>query len=153
MRCCLPRINAHRRHALRDTARNTFRNIAHHRQQQGKTMNESDFRNTWDTYTASWKADSEEARLAAYATCLDSDCTYTDPNVEAAGYAEIAAYMAGFQQQMPGGGFVTRNFSAHHTSALVHWDMTDGEGNVVSPGTSIGVFGTDGRLVSMTGFF
>lgn len=116
-------------------------------------MNESDLRQTWETYTASWNADSDKARMDSYAACLAKDCTYADPNIEATGYDQIAEYMAGFQQQLPGGGFVTRSFQTHHNSALVHWDMTDGDGNVLSPGTSIGVFAADGRLRSMTGFF
>ncbi len=116
-------------------------------------MTMPDRRNIWESYTASWLADQDDARLDAYKACLVDDCVYKDPNIEARGYTELASYMATFQQQMPGGHFVTRQFVTHHDSALVHWDMVDRAGTVISPGTSIGVFGDDGRLKAMTGFF
>lgn len=116
-------------------------------------MTEPDFRQTWETYTESWKAESNEARRSAYALSLVPECTYTDPNVAATGYDEIAEYMHGFQQQMPGAGFVTRTFSTHHNTALVQWDMIDGDNNVVGQGASFGAFEADGRLHAMTGFF
>jgi len=92
-------------------------------------------------------------RIAAFADCLSEDCVYTDPNVRAVGYAEIDNYMAGFQQQLPGGGFTTRKISGHHEMVLVEWDMVDASGTAISPGTSIGTFDEAGRLTSMTGFF
>ncbi|MEE9413935.1 MAG: nuclear transport factor 2 family protein [Acidimicrobiales bacterium] len=111
----------------------------------------TDRRAIWETYTSSWTAGSTAERLATYASCLSSDVSYTDPNVAANGYDELAQYMAGFQQQLPGGGFVTKDFSDHHDVAIINWDMVDAAGNVLSPGTSFG--GDDGLLKSMTGFF
>ena len=110
-------------------------------------------RAVWETYTSTWQEPSTEVRIAAYADCLSEDCVYTDPNVKAVGYAEIDGYMAGFQQQLPGGGFVTREISGHHEMVLVEWDMVDASGTAISPGTSIGTFDEAGRLTSMTGFF
>ncbi len=115
-------------------------------------MTEQQQEEIWETYTASWAA-SPVDRRAAFEAALQDDCVYKDPNIEAKGLDEIAGYMEGFQEQMPGAGFVTRSFASHHDSALINWDMVDGDGNVVSPGTSIGVFGESGKLVSMTGFF
>lgn len=110
-------------------------------------------REVWEMYAATWGKGNDESRRRAYKNCLAEECVYTDPNVRTVGYDELAAYMAGFQQQLPGAGFATAEFSEHHDAALVRWDMVDGEGNTVSPGTSFGSFGEDGRLTSMTGFF
>jgi len=104
----------------------------------------------WDSYTASWSATEDESRLALFRDCLTDDCVYKDPNIETHGYEELAAYMTGLQQQIPGAGFVTREFVSHHDSALIRWNMVDGSGTVINPGTSIGVFSKDGRLKSRT---
>ena len=110
-------------------------------------------RTTWETYTSTWQQPSREKRLAAYRDCLNEGCVYTDPNTRAVGHAEIVEYMDGFQQQLPGGGFVTREMTGHHDMVLVGWDMVDGSGTVLSLGNSVGTFDTDGRLASVTGFF
>ncbi len=115
-------------------------------------MTEQKQEETWETYTSSWAA-SPSDRLEAFRSALEAGCVYKDPNIEAKGYDELAGYMEGFQEQMPGAGFVTRSFVSHHDSALINWDMVAGDGTVVSPGTSIGVFSESGKLVSMTGFF
>jgi len=110
-------------------------------------------RDVWEIYAATWRVPSRAKRLAAYQDCLTEDCVYTDPNIRAVGHTEIADYMDGFQQQLPGGGFATRQISGHHDTVLVEWDMVDSSGAAISPGTSIGTFDTAGRLTSMTGFF
>lgn len=110
-------------------------------------------RDVWETYTATWQEPSRAKRLASYRNSLAEDCVYTDPNIRAVGHAEIADYMDGFQQQLPGGGFATRHLSGHHDTVLVEWDMVDSSGAAISPGTSIGTFDAAGRLTSMTGFF
>ena len=60
----------------------------------------------------------EAARQAASDGVLDPGCTYTDPNVHAVGVNAIMEYMTGFQQNMPGGHFVTRSFVEHHDRSL-----------------------------------
>jgi SnoaL-like domain len=91
--------------------------------------------------------------MSAFARCLHEDFVYTDPNIRTVGYDELATYMDGFQQQIPGGGFVNRDIANHHDSLLVHWDMTGPDGAVLSPGASFGTIHSDGRLASMTGFY
>jgi hypothetical protein len=68
-----------------------------------------------NTYAATWGPIDSAARLAAFTTCLSDDFVYTDPNTRTVGYQELADYMHGFQQQVPGGGFVNRTI-AHHTT-------------------------------------
>ena len=104
-------------------------------------------------YASSWGPLTSDSRIAVLQTCLREDFIYTDPNIRTVGYEELAVYMEGFQQQLPGGGFSNRDVTHHHDALLVQWDMTDVSGAVLSPGASFGVIGCDGRLASMTGFF
>ncbi|MGH1506550.1 MAG: nuclear transport factor 2 family protein [Acidimicrobiales bacterium] len=108
---------------------------------------------TWATYTASWKTDDPAERSRLFAASLADDCVYTDPLTQAEGWAELAAYMEQFHQQIPGGHFVTTAIEGHHDRVLVTWDMVSGAGDKIGKGTSYGTFGDDGRLTSMTGFF
>lgn len=64
-----------------------------------------------------------------------------------------AAKMAELQVNIPGVRFVTTEFKTHHDRSLTHWNMEDGNGNVLGIGASHFVHGTDGRLMQMTGFF
>jgi SnoaL-like domain len=116
-------------------------------------MTDSNLADLLDTYATSWGALPAHERLRAFEACLAEDFIYTDPNTRTTGYTELCAYMDGFQQQLPGGGFVNRHVAQHHDCLLVSWDMTDASGAVLSPGTSFGTLGTDGRLTAMTGFF
>lgn len=64
-----------------------------------------------------------------------------------------AAKMAELQVNIPGVRFVTTEFKTHHDRSLTHWNMEDGNGNVLGIGASHFVHDTDGRLMQMTGFF
>ncbi|TPW12672.1 MAG: hypothetical protein FD127_2512 [Acidimicrobiaceae bacterium] len=115
--------------------------------------NRSQPTDTLATYAASWGPLALEARLAAFEQCLAGGFVYTDPNIRTVGYEELAAYMEGFQQQVPGGGFINRDVASHHDVVLVHWDMIGPDGTVLGPGASFGTVSPDGRLASMTGFY
>ena len=115
--------------------------------------NQTNLTRTLDAYAASWGPLTNDARRAAFEGCLREDFVYTDPNIRTVGYDELATYMDGFQQQVPGGGFLNRDVADHHDSLLVHWDMTAPDGAVLSPGVSFGIIDPDGRLASMTGFY
>ena len=106
-----------------------------------------------DLYARTWGPLTNDERSAAFQQCLHEEFVYTDPNIRTFGYDELAQYMIGFQQQVPGGGFVNRQVASHHHTLLVHWDMTGPDGVAVSPGASFGVVHPDGRLAAMTGFY
>jgi hypothetical protein len=74
---------------------------------------------TLNIYASSWGPLTSDARMTAFATCLHEDFVYTDPNIRTAGYDELAAYMAGFQQQVPGGGRPTRNAESRPGRLLI----------------------------------
>ena len=110
-------------------------------------------RRTWDTYTQSWSETDPAKRFELFGQCLSPDCTYTDPHVQVTGYEQLSAYMAELHKNVPGVRFVATEFTTHHQRSLTHWNMTDGDSNVLSQGASFGMYGADGRLLQMTGFF
>ncbi len=116
-------------------------------------MDSQSQRNTWETYTKSWSVAEASKRLQLFEQCLSPACVYTDPLMQATGYGPLSGYMTELHKSVPGVVFVTTDFTCHHDRSLTHWNMVDGKGNVLSKGASYGVYGTDGRLVQMTGFF
>ena len=108
---------------------------------------------TWDTYTAAWKASTDAEKQALFVQSLDQHCEYNDPLVATRGWQELTAYMQGFHQQVPGGHFQTKSFNTHHQQSIATWNMLDGKGQVIGEGTSYGKYNDQGKLVAMTGFF
>ncbi len=108
---------------------------------------------TWERYVAAWKAVSADAKAAALKQCTAPTCVYTDPATIATGHAELIGYMMAFQQQVPGGHFVTTYFQAHHDASIAKWHMVSGDGAVIGDGVSYGQYNEQGALVVMTGFF
>ena len=112
-----------------------------------------DFERTWQQYTSSWKANSETERRALYEASLAGECLYLDPLVRAEGWNELSGYMDDFHDQVPGGHFVTTYFLAHNHKSIAKWEMRSGDDAVLSEGVSFGEYNSEGKLVSMTGFF
>lgn len=106
-----------------------------------------------NAYAGTWGPIDNDERTATFQRVLHEDFVYSDPNIETVGYDDLAAYMNGFQIQVPGGGFTNRHIAKHHDVLLLQWDMTGPDGSVVSPGASFGRIHPDGRLASMTGFY
>jgi hypothetical protein len=109
--------------------------------------------NTWETYTRSWSETDTSKRMQIFEQCLSPDCVYTDPLIQASGYIELSGYMSELHKNVPGVRFITTDFKNHHDRSLTHWNMVDGDGNILSQGASYGLYGTDGRLMQMTGFY
>ncbi len=110
-------------------------------------------KNALDLYQTSWSETDPAKRLALFAQSLRPECVYTDPNTQLAGYDQLAGYMAQLQANIPGVRFVTTEFKTHHDRSLTHWNMEDGNANVLGIGASHFVHAVDGRLMEMTGFF
>ncbi|MBL1240804.1 MAG: nuclear transport factor 2 family protein [OCS116 cluster bacterium] len=113
----------------------------------------SDFKNTWETYTSAWKAETAQQKLEIFKQCLATDATYTDPLVVTKGWDELTEYMLEFHQQIPGGYFDTHYFLAHHDKSIAKWDMKTGDGTKIGEGISYGHYNADGKLIAMTGFY
>ena len=113
----------------------------------------NDYRTTWESYVASWKAPSVAEKRALYEKALNPECVYTDSLTQKRGWDELLTYMREFNEQVPGGYFVTVEFTAHHGRSLARWEMHGADGTVLGDGTSYGEYDSHGKLVSMNGFF
>ncbi len=111
------------------------------------------YRDIWETYAASWKAQTAVEKHALFERSLDPSCIYTDPVQQAHGWDALIAYMLDFHTQIPGGHFVTQYFLAHHGRSIAKWEMRNGDDMVVGEGISYGRYNAQGKLVDMTGFF
>ena len=116
-------------------------------------MESNPHKNTWKTYTQSWSETDTLKRLQLFEQCLSPDCVYSDPLTQATGYEQLSGYMSELQKNVPGVGFVTTDFKNHHDQSLTHWNMVDSHGNMLVQGASYGLYGADGRLTQMSGFF
>jgi len=110
------------------------------------------FKQTWETYSQSWKLKNTKDKLAAFAQSLDKNCHYKDPLIKTTGYDELLNYMLDFHQQIPEGHFVTTYFMAHSNKSIACWNMCDAEGTKIGEGISYGQYTNDGKLIAMTEF-
>lgn len=113
----------------------------------------NDLKTVWECYVKSWNPAPAAEKRALFAECLAPDCVYTDPLTQAKGWDELGAYMASFQQQVPGGRFVTEYFLAHHGRSIARWKMLNGADAEIGSGISYGEYDAQNRLVAMIGFF
>ncbi len=113
----------------------------------------SNHEQTWETYTAAWKATTAEEKQALFRKSLNTECVYTDPLTQARGWDELLRYMLEFHQQVPGGHFNTTEFMTHHNRSIAKWEMKNANGTVIGDGVSYGEYDDGGRLLVMTGFF
>ena len=111
------------------------------------------FEQTWNTYRASWQADTAVEKRELFKKSLDPACQYNDPLVRTKGWDELEAVMLGFHQQIPGGYFVTTYFLAHSNKSIARWELYNGDHVALGDGISYGEYNDAGMLVSMTGFF
>jgi len=114
---------------------------------------DSNFKEVWESYTSSWKAETADDKRAIFKKCLEPSCEYNDPLIKTIGWEELLGYMLEFHKQIPGGYFVTKYFLAHSGKSIARWDMLGGDGSVLGEGISYGQYSPQGKLISMTGFF
>jgi hypothetical protein len=113
----------------------------------------SAMKDIWETYVATWKQPSAQAKADSLAISVEAACTYRDPIVTATGHAALIEYMLTFHKQVPGGHFVTTYFNAHNARSIAKWNMVTGDGTVIGDGVSYGEYAPNGKLITMTGFF
>lgn len=114
---------------------------------------EHNFREIWETYASSWKAETAEEKRAIFEQCLDPTNQYNDPMMKVNNWDDFIAYMLEFHQQVPGGHFVTTYFQAHSNKSIARWEMKNGDGEVLGDGISYAEYNNEGKLTSETGFF
>ncbi len=108
---------------------------------------------TWNRYASSWKPMPDSDRRKLFASSLAESCHYKSPAGDTQGWDELAEHMEGFQEQLPGGHFVTTQFLTNQATGIAKWEMRDGDETVVGDGMSYCTFDDDGHLTLMAGFF
>ncbi|MGB7816636.1 MAG: nuclear transport factor 2 family protein [Methylotenera sp.] len=116
-------------------------------------MESNSQKHTWKIYSLSWSEVDVSKRLQLFEQSLSPDCVYTDPLIQTSGYVQLSDYMTELQKNVPGVKFIITDFESHHDRSLAHWNMVDGNGNLFIQGASYGLYGVDGRLTQMTGFY
>jgi SnoaL-like domain len=107
----------------------------------------------WLNYADIWSLSDNQQRLIALANRVNPNCVYTDPNIQVTGHDNLSEYMGQCQLNIPGLRFETTQFEEHHDRSLAKWNMVDGAGNVLGLGASFVLYGDEGQLLEMTGFF
>jgi hypothetical protein len=109
---------------------------------------------TVDRYFAMWNATDDAARRAAITSAWADDGAYVDPLAQATGHDELAAMVAGVQEQFPGQTFRrTSGIDAHHGLVRFSWELVADDGAVTVAGLDVGIVADDGRLSRIGGFF
>src|SRR5882757_1364815 len=83
----------------------------------------------WNDYAHAWSAVSDAERCQILARVLAANVTYVTPNVLSEGPEGVIQDMEGFQAKVPGGQFVLRSESTHHSVALIEWQLLLPDGN------------------------
>ncbi|MGW7615595.1 nuclear transport factor 2 family protein [Streptomyces antimycoticus] len=105
-------------------------------------------------YFEAWNATGPEARAEAVAAAWTEDGGYTDPLAEARGHEELAAVIAGAQEQFPGHEFrLTGAVDGHHAMARFSWELVaTADGSAPVAATDVITLAEDGRIRSVLGF-
>ena len=109
----------------------------------------------WDKYVNAWSETDREKRNAIFDDIINESSTYTDPLTEQplAGHDALHAYIEQSQEMFPGVHFKIKQVIFHHGKSLAHWDMCDGNENVIAPGNSYIEYDDNGKLTREVGFF
>jgi len=102
---------------------------------------------TIDTYFDAWNASDDAERRTLIERCLTTDVELIDENGRFSGHDGLAALMAEFHQNVPGGRIVkTSGFDEFEGITRYSWGVVDAAGNTASAGLDVVEEGADGRL-------
>ncbi|WP_425145002.1 hypothetical protein [Deinococcus sp.] len=105
-------------------------------------------------YTAAWNEsdDATRRRLIELSWCENG--VYSDPAARVVGRQALGEHIHAFGMRYPGARLeLTSPVSAHHEHLHFTWRTVDSEGCTLREGRDIGQLGSDGRLISVVGFF
>jgi len=108
---------------------------------------------TWSVYQAAWADTTPAERTRLLEESLAESCIYADPGGIWEGRKAITGKIARFRSDMPGTVFRNHAFLFHHGWSLAHWTLFDASGDAMVSGASAAEYGSDGRIMRVTGFF
>jgi hypothetical protein len=106
-----------------------------------------------DDWFDAWTLTDDRARDDAFARIADADVGFRDRYSQLDGLADVSAHAGAAQRFMPGVRLQRRGEIRHcQGMVLADWFAGTGDGQERMSGTSLFVFGADGRIASVTGF-
>ncbi|MFT2014314.1 nuclear transport factor 2 family protein [Streptomyces sp. 796.1] len=113
-----------------------------------------DYQAAVDRYFAAWNATDPAERQRAVAAAWVEDGSYTDPFADVSGHDQLAAVIAGAQQQFPTFSFrLVAAAEGHHHTARFSWELvSETDGSAPVAGSDVAVFAEDGRIRAVYGF-
>ncbi|MBA3263846.1 MAG: nuclear transport factor 2 family protein [Thermoleophilaceae bacterium] len=114
----------------------------------------NDLNNVIHRSIEAWNEPDAARRLELVSRTWSDDGTYLDPLMAGTGHDEIAAMIAGAQQQFPEHRFeLSFGPDAHNDRVRFAWRLFGQDGSApVAAGVDFGTLSEDGRLRSVTGF-
>jgi uncharacterized protein YndB with AHSA1/START domain len=107
-----------------------------------------------DAWFEAWREPDGTLREQTLARIAVPDVRFRDRFGFTNGTADLVPHIAAAQRFMPGIGMERRGEVRHcQGTALVEWAAVSGDGQKRALGTSVFVFGADGRIESVTGFW
>ncbi|MFE6774481.1 nuclear transport factor 2 family protein [Streptomyces sp. NPDC057702] len=105
-------------------------------------------------YFAAWNATDPTERAHAVAAAWTEDGSYTDPLADVSGHAQLAAVIAGAQEQFPGYAFrLVGTVDGHHHTARFRWELVStADGSAPVAGSDVLTLAEDGRASAVFGF-
>lgn len=107
-----------------------------------------------DAWFDAWREADEGVRAQTLARIAAADVSFRDRFGCTAGIADLMPHITAAQHFMPGIA-MQRDGDVRHCqgTALVDWTATGADGTARAAGTNVFVFGADGRIESVTGFW
>jgi hypothetical protein len=106
----------------------------------------------WNDYAHAWTAVSDHERRQILARVLAANVTYVTPTLLREGHEGVIEDIEGFQAKVPGGQFVLRSESAHHSVALIEWELLLPDGKGAALGHDVIHLSPDGQIDSIATF-
>lgn len=105
-------------------------------------------------YGRAWREPDAAARRELLEGVWADEGVYCDPQVLLSGREALVAHIGAFQAGTPGWDIVVTSVPLeHHDAAHFTWSLRDATGTDLVTGLDVAVFGDDGRIVRLTGFF
>jgi SnoaL-like protein len=114
----------------------------------------TDLTETVDTYLSMWNEPDLGRRAELIRRAWAENGRYVDPLLEAEGHDALSGMVDGVHAQFPGQRFRrTSGVDMHHDQVRFGWELAAPDGAVTVAGVDVGTIGSDGRFLSITGFF
>jgi hypothetical protein len=107
----------------------------------------------WATYSNAWRDVSSEERGHLLKSSVTDDVTFTAPDTNGRGVADLTSMLEEFQRTYSGAYFDTTVLIVQNNQLLATWSMLDRTGAVLLNGNSYARWDEEERIVHLAGFW